>query len=412
MSELQVERLSSPLSDGAGRNLRYEPLYDKIRAARFEEDSSLSRGIWVRDLKKADWGEVFTLCVKALEHETKDLQIVCWLCESLCHLQQWNGLAKSLDLAHKFCQNCWDFCYPNDDDYLEHRIRILDWFVDKMSERSLFMPIVQPKGIIQQSLDLSIWLNAQNFDFVARNASVSESKIQEAEKAGQITLRRFRTIIRQTSVDNIQDVQYVIDEIVQKIAVLSSFFQEKCGNQSSSFKTLNDNLSNIIQICKFAIDGRVKIADVSHSQQLDVKTSSLSNVSAIDAYAAATNDETHQNVSSVFAEENQNDVTNSVTTEKIDDDVQLQIQETVATTNNSNEEITISSCKDAYKAVEDLANFLIEADPQSPGPYLIKMISSWSGKPLPAVLDDIATGSSEGHKLLKVLSDVVRRAVV
>jgi type VI secretion system protein ImpA len=409
MTDIDLERLSSPLpTNGAGQNLRYEPLYDKIRTARFEEDSSLSRGVWMRDLKKADWNEVLTLCVHALEHETKDLQIVCWLCESLCHLQQWNGLVQSLDLVHKFSQNCWECCYPNEDDSLEHRVRIFEWFAEKMSERLLFMPIIRPSGMIQQSLDLSTWLAAMNFDAVSRKSAVSESKIQEAENSGQVTLRRFRTIARQTNVNEILIIQDAVDNVAQKLATLSDFLHKQCGSQSPSFKTINDNLSNIAQICKFALDGRVKITAQSSSQTLE-------NAQHTDPLATTAKNESLSELqkitSSMIAEteENKND---DAIQEKEPDDVQINIQQTLETTENSHEEVTISNCRDAYKAVEDLADFLIEADPQSPGPYLIKMISSWSGKPLPAVLDDVATGSSEGHKILKVLSDVVRRVVV
>jgi hypothetical protein len=75
----------------------------------------------------------------------------------------------------------------------------------------------------------------------------------------------------------------------------------------------------------------------------------------------------------------------------------------------SSDEVTIATRLDAYKAVGDLADYLIEVDPQSPGPYLIKMISSWGDKPLPEVWDDITTGTSPGHKVLKMLSEVIRR---
>ncbi|MDR2464468.1 MAG: type VI secretion system protein TssA [Holosporales bacterium] len=410
MVVLDIEKLSSPFVDGAGRDLRYEPLYDKIRTARFEEDSSLSRGVWMRDLKKADWSEVVTLCVNAIEHETKDLQIVCWLCEALCNLQQWNGLMQSLDLVNNFCCNCWNCCYPNRDDYLEHRSRIFDWFVDKMSERLLFMPIVRSNGIIQRQLDLSTWLTALNFDFVARKSGVNESKIQEAENSGQITLRRFRLITRQIGVNDILAIHNIVGDIAQKVTTLSAVLQEKCGSQSPSFKSFNDNLANIAQICNFALDGRVKIIDTT--PELSVEETPLLNVSAIDMHKTNTNNELEsaQIAPVMHVDETQEDATSKNQT--IDDDVQLHVQETVSTKNNASEEVTISSSKDAYKAVGDLADFLIETDPQSPGPYLIKMISSWSGKPLPAVLDDVVTGSSEGHKILKVLSDVVRRVVV
>jgi type VI secretion system protein ImpA len=69
-----------------GKDLKYDPVYDKIKESRFEEEAYLSQGIWERDLKRADWAETEKLCAEALANDTSDLQIVCWLCEACFHL--------------------------------------------------------------------------------------------------------------------------------------------------------------------------------------------------------------------------------------------------------------------------------------------------------------------------------------
>lgn len=374
-----LKKLYSPLQDGAGQDLRYESIYDQIKEARFEEDPSLSRGIWERDLKKADWGNVFKLCVRALEEKTKDLQIVVWLCEAACHLKNWKGLLDSFELIYNFCENCWDICYPlidNSSIDLEYRIRILDWFLEKITECSLFMPIVQPNGIIQQSLDLASWLSALNFDSIIRR---SGGKIQESENSQQMTLKRFRTIIKQANVNDLQQVQKLVVDIIKNAHILLTFLQNKCQGQEPSFKKLIDQLSDIEKICQFALEGRINTIDESNlANSNEIQEEKLTSIEDTLLFPISENEPPPP----------------------------IQPQNQPLT---NNEDVTISNREDAYKAIEDLANFLIEIDSQSPGPYLIKMVSSWNNKSLPDIMDDITAGTSEGHRILKMISEIVKR---
>ncbi|MDR1598008.1 MAG: type VI secretion system ImpA family N-terminal domain-containing protein [Holosporales bacterium] len=397
---LNIEKLSMPLENYAGMNLRYEPVYDQIKSARFEEDASLSRGVWKRDLKKADWNEVYKLCVRALENDTKDLQLVGWLCEATCRLEQWDGLRQSIDLAHSFCENCWDFCYPEPGEDLEYRVRILDWFVEKMAECSLFMPIAPANGLVPHSLDLSTWLAAQNFDLVARRSGISESRAQDAENAGQITLKRFRLLMRQANTSNVSYVLSLVEEIRDKSLRFSELLHHKCNGISPSFKRFHEQLESVSQLCKSSLEGRVPQAtqQVTPNQHDIIPVEFGANAGTYEESSAPTADVVDGEIlyESVDAAQNQAQI-------------QAQAQAAQAQPQESGEEITINGRQDAYKAIEELADYLIEVDPQSPGPYLIKMVSSWAGKPLPVVLDDVITGGTEGHKILKMLSEVMRR---
>ncbi|MDR1207922.1 MAG: type VI secretion system ImpA family N-terminal domain-containing protein [Holosporales bacterium] len=408
-----LERLSCPLENGAGQNLRYEPIYDKIRDARIEEDSSLSRGVWDRELKKADWGQVYSLCTEALEESTKDLQLIGWLCESMCHIERWTGLQKSFELAYNFCDKCWDCFYPEKDVDVEYRIRLLDWFIAKMAERSLFMPFAEPNGLLSQPLDLSMWLSAQNFDLISRRASVNSSKIQEAENSGQMTLKRFRTLIKQAGVDDLQNVLEVAHRVSDQSFAFSNFLSQKFGAHSPSFKLLNERLRSVDQICKFSLDGR---APSLMPKQLPPSA----NVNDNNRGQTLMQDDRKED-----SERMQDILSFSDIEAKVRIDA-LQLSEPEAgnskVESNSNteapqskpadDEVTISTRLDAYRAVGDLADYLIEVDPQSPGPYLIKMVSSWGEKLLPSILDDVVEGKSAGHKVLRMLSDIMRRGGV
>ena len=62
----------------SGVNLRYDPIYDKIKEARREE-SQPPPGMTERDRKVADNPLVIKLTTDALAKRTKDLQLTAWL---------------------------------------------------------------------------------------------------------------------------------------------------------------------------------------------------------------------------------------------------------------------------------------------------------------------------------------------
>src|SRR5439155_15432396 len=59
-----------PGSNPAGANLRYDPIYDKIKEARREEED-VDQGDWKRTRKVADWPLVIKLSGEALATKSK-----------------------------------------------------------------------------------------------------------------------------------------------------------------------------------------------------------------------------------------------------------------------------------------------------------------------------------------------------
>jgi len=63
-----------PGDNPSGQNLRYAPVYDKIKEAR-REDDELNQGAWQAERKVADWVQVSKLCQDAIATQSKDLQL-------------------------------------------------------------------------------------------------------------------------------------------------------------------------------------------------------------------------------------------------------------------------------------------------------------------------------------------------
>src|SRR5882757_9351993 len=94
------DELLNPI-DGAnpsGVNLRYDPIFDKIKEARREEDQP-PPGMTERDRKVAENPLVIKLVTDLLTKKTKDLQLAAWLTEALLKQKGFGGLKDGLALC-------------------------------------------------------------------------------------------------------------------------------------------------------------------------------------------------------------------------------------------------------------------------------------------------------------------------
>jgi type VI secretion system protein ImpA len=116
-----------PGENPSGQNLRYAPVYDKIKEARRQDDDA-SQGDWKVERKVADWSFVVKTGGETLATKTKDVQLAAWLTEALLKAQGVAGLRDGLDLLKGLLDNFWDTVYPEiEDGDLEMRAAPLDW---------------------------------------------------------------------------------------------------------------------------------------------------------------------------------------------------------------------------------------------------------------------------------------------
>src|SRR5271169_4478184 len=99
----------------SGANLRYDPLFDKIKEARREEDQP-PPGMTERDRKVADSPQVIKLTTDLLTKKTKDLQLAAWLTEALLKQKGFSGLKDGLALCQGLVDKFWDTVYPELED--------------------------------------------------------------------------------------------------------------------------------------------------------------------------------------------------------------------------------------------------------------------------------------------------------
>jgi type VI secretion system protein ImpA len=116
-----------PGTSPAGADLRYDPLYDKIKDARLEDDGA-PLGDWERPRKTADFGLVAKLAGDALASRSKDLQLAAWLTEAQLRREGFAGLRDGLELLDGLLREFWDDLYPPlEDGDAELRAAPLAW---------------------------------------------------------------------------------------------------------------------------------------------------------------------------------------------------------------------------------------------------------------------------------------------
>ncbi|MEO8368808.1 MAG: type VI secretion system protein TssA, partial [Candidatus Solibacter sp.] len=121
-----------PGENPSGQNLKYAPVFDKIKEARRQDDDA-AQGEWKHERKLADWPQVIKLAGETLATKTKDLQLAVWLTEALLKTQGIGGLHEGLDLLKGLVEGFWDTLYPeNEDGDLELRVAPLEWLGSRL----------------------------------------------------------------------------------------------------------------------------------------------------------------------------------------------------------------------------------------------------------------------------------------
>jgi len=239
--------LLNPISaeQPAGENLRYAPIYDKIKEARREDDDA-PQGEWTRERKVADWPLTIKLISETLATKTKDLQLVAWLSEAMLIREGVAGLRETLELARGFLENFWDGVYPElEDGDAEMRATPLQWIGDRL-EIPLKQTRLTKKGLT--------WLQYKESRTIpTEEGADTEAKQQTRAKAlaeGKVTQEEFDGDFDATPKQFYVDMLAAYDGSLESLQALSDLCDEKFGDVSPSFSRLKTLLEEIRQTVK------------------------------------------------------------------------------------------------------------------------------------------------------------------
>ena len=224
-----------PGSNPCGENLRYDPVYDKIKEARFEDEDDAPQGEWQRTRKKADFPLVIKLASDALTKKSKDLQLAAWLGEATLRRESFAALPESISLLQKMQEQYWENCYPEiEDGSPELRCAPQEWFAARCDYILRRLPITK-NGLA--------WIDYQTKKTVPTedDAKADEKKNEtreEAIKDGKLTPEEWNEAFAATPKEFYEQLVASLDASLEATASLDQFCDEKYGNDGPSLGKL------------------------------------------------------------------------------------------------------------------------------------------------------------------------------
>ena len=222
----------------SGVNLRYDPVYDKIKEARREEDQP-PPGLTEHDRKVADNPLVIKLTSGLLTNKTKDLQLAAWFTEASLKQKGFAGLKDGLGVCLGLVDKFWDTVYPElEDGDAQSRGAPLGFVGTKLEIPMKLVPLVEKAGYslldYQQCREMGYEEQAKTDEAKKkRNALVNDGKLtpEAFDKAFEETPKKFYAQAEQN-----------LDGCLLTLAELKKTCDEKFGDDGPTFGPLKSSL--------------------------------------------------------------------------------------------------------------------------------------------------------------------------
>jgi type VI secretion system protein ImpA len=229
-----------PGENPSGKDLRYAPVYDKIKEAR-REDDDLNQGAWQHERKVADHVAVIKLTQEVIATQSKDLQLTAWLTESLIKTKGFAGLLDGLTLCRGLLEKFWDTVYPPpEEDDLELRAMPLDWIGSRLD-----VPI---KGSALCQDGYNFFQYKASRGVLAEDQAKTKEQKAEREKAlkeGKLAPEVFDRSFGATPKAFYAEGEKTLDACLASLQALNELCTEKFSDAAPSFGKLKTGLDDV-----------------------------------------------------------------------------------------------------------------------------------------------------------------------
>jgi type VI secretion system ImpA family protein len=373
-----------------GQNLRYTGAYDKIREA-CREEPNLPQGIWVRDIKIADWQETQTLCESALKTQSKDLQIAAWLIEAWFSQYDIQGLQSGLELMLELSQKYWDTAYPKIDETgdLEYRMSPYIWINEKLATRTQKIRITAPEGTGERRYTMGNWIDVSRLQDLYQQGDRPQSSapLEQVGAAKIPTLLDFDTSLQKTPTAFYTDLQQSVSACITLCKLIESFLDEKCGPEAPSLYRMNDALANFQKFLTQTLADRGLVNPLV-SPPLNPQNPA------------------EEGVVSPQASSNPLPLVKGV---PMSNEAPSSFQSFhLSSAMDQSTSTFLQNRDEAYRQINEAADYLAAIEPHSPVPFLIKRAVSWRNKSFMDLMKEMVqdpNGISDINRLLGLPSD-------
>ncbi len=318
--QMSLEHILAPIQDQdltTGENLRGRSVFRHIEQARKSEDPELPLGPWERELKKADWPLVGKLSIQSLSQRSKDLQLAAWVLESGLHCYGLVALGPGLTLLRLISEQYWPEVFPGDaGEDLDYRTNLFRWVDNKFPNILALLPLTNT-GLDEGELTLGDWRRANLPDEEGRHDPAKQD-------AFLAVLARTDTQLLAEQDQNLRNARAAITGLDQCLDTL-------CGTESPGFSGFNNILSEIEGLVSMELEQRGEVFDMSDTTQAEPEPAEPLNGPNIEPSASA----------------------------------------------KAPIEQSIDRRKEAYAMLAKATEYLMQTDPHSPVPYLIRQAIAW-----------------------------------
>lgn len=330
--QISFEWLLSPPEEGnpCGPDLRGHELYTEIVEARRADDPSLPRGDWAFDLKRADWNKVSHLATRALTGKTKDLQMTAWLLEAEIRLRGFQAIAPVLILLEQLLSRFWTQLNPPEED-IERRYNIFHWIDQKLAPVINLIPLIH-------TIDNANTLSGVDLDRALSNQIMVEAKQLKKEQIEGILWGDFCHQAEAFLSEHYENLYWVI------------------FNSLGSLLKLNDRLDLV-----FPDGGAPGLHSVQEQLEkaMEFACMELERRGLLEALQTGAMQEPETN------------------THELDNTETLLENRRPQQTNSSTTSSAKMDRQQAYLQLSQIADFLIQIEPHSPVPYLLRRAVDW-----------------------------------
>lgn len=355
MAVIDIEVLLQPISDvePSGSDIRSSPQYLQIIDAMREDDPFIQREAW-EEVRVADWAKVQQLCEQLLETKSKDLQLAVWLCEALLRNHGIAGFVDGLLLLVELCRVYWDTLYPTLDDpnVLYRRTNVLTKFFGKLDLHLRHIVVTAPQDAELHVYRWGDYLDASHID------RLDELDKHRAIEQGRATTDMFTASLRDTADEFYMQLGEQVILTVSLVDELESLIQQQC----EQLRPLLDEQSD---------------ADFS----LGLAKESLALL--------------QQFVRRIYHDRGIGAEQADTTVEKMADEQRP--KELLSMTG------PFKGREEAYRALEQIADYLSRIEPHSPVPYLLWRAVKWGKLSAQEILEELYQNAPDLEQLYRLL---------
>jgi type VI secretion system protein ImpA len=348
---VDLDALLSPIAadEPAGPWLRYDPIYDTIKELRRSDDPTLPQGVWKRPVKRADWDRVASLCAELLETRCKDLQLAGWLLEAWLHLHGFVGVDLGLRVIAGLCQDFWPDVHPRPEGWperadeapesgeLDIRLAPLLWMVDSMALALKTVPITRPE---REDVPACSWADWESALHTA--TQIERGLLDAPPPPDRVSQAKFLLSTSMTPTGILVRSAGEVEQCMDAAWALSRLLDARCGREAPSLAPILDVLETVHGFLARTLEERVPAvaagADACMSED------------ALDAPGAMP-----------FA----------------------------------SAPGRITSRAEAYRRLDEAAEYLLQTEPHSPAPYLVKRAIAWGNMTLAELLPELLQSGTD-----------------